>query len=255
MIKMDFIPFLSNLAAGLGLVKVPRVSYVETDTDRALRLIEEHGGPTPFICANRHGTFFQNGIGRQTNSWAGHAGIHVGEKFGRIIREKYPFLLKPRNLPGIIGPLKNALPPVPAEPKPYEVIESQATVALTSWPETIHRDIQAVAFLRKWTDQQIDDILYDAYYYYGAPYDVPEIARHTGFWFLPKFKQIAVCSSRAAVSISKGDDKIAPWMKVCAQRKCIHEATPADLGRYLFNNENYTPVAFRCNLEEARAKI
>jgi len=257
MVKVSFGDFFANLAAGLNLVKVPRLAYVTTEADLALELLGRHGGPIPFICANHKGAFFQNGIGRQTNSWAGHAGIYVGKKRGEAIRQRFPELLKTRDLPGLITPVKGALPAVPAKPKAYEVIESQATVALTSWPDTIHGDIQAVAFPRKltdkWTDEQISKILYDAYSLYGAPYDVFEIARHTGFWFLPKLKQINVCSSLVSVALSKGDPEIEPWFK--ARKLCVHEAPPAALGRYLFASDKYTPVVFRCNLEEARAKI
>lgn len=255
MIKVNFADFFADLAAGLGLISVPRIAYIEADTTKALRLIERHGGPTPFICADSRGAFFQNGIGRQTNSWAGHAGIHVGEDFGNRMRKKHPELLKPRPAAGLFTDHDYTLPPVPAEAKSFEIIESQATVSLTSWPETIHDGIQAVAFLRDWTDSQIDRILYAAYRMYGAAYDVFEIARDCGFWMVPKLKLIHVCSSFTAVSLAQGNDEIEAWMKLHAAKKDVYEATPADLGRYLFSNKKYMPIFFRCDPMEARKKI
>lgn len=254
-IKIPFTDFFANLAAALGIIPVKSIKLIETDCGAALARMEEHGGPIPFVCCDAGTPFFQQGIRRQTNSWAGHAGLFVGSRNAKILRQKFPDLLQPRPLEGIIPGTKAAdLPPIPPEALPYEVIESKATVALTSWPDTIHPpNIQAVAFLRDWTDSQAAAILHATYKFYGAPYDVFEIGRDSGFFWWPKFNQIKCCASLTGKGMSAGDPDIKSWMD--DHKIDIEECSPAELGRYLFDFKPFEPLAFRCDLQEARAKI
>ena len=251
-IKVDVLPLIEDVAAGLGIIPVKSLKLVATDIEASLAALNEHGGPIPFICDDSGKPFLQQGIRRQTNSWAGHAGIFVGKRNGDILRAKYPDLLQPRPLAGLITDHDLTLPPVPCPAQENETIEEHAEgVVLYDMRRVVAQGMQAVAFIPNFDDSQIGDILHEAYRLYGSPYDVLEIA-HDALG-TPDPGQIFVCSSYTVNALAKGDDQIIPWM--LAHGVDPQRATPGDLGHYLFGNTFYSPVVFSCNLDEAKAKV
>ena len=252
MAKVDVTDFAEDLAAGIGIIPVKQLKIVKTDVEGDLAGLDDHGGPIPFICRNSDGAFFQSGIERQTNSWAGHAGLFVGKRNAQIIRAKCPYLLQSRRVSGLFTDHDWVLPPVPAEARDYEVIESQITININDMREVVREGMQAVSFVRDWTDSQTGDILEAAYKMFGAPYDILEIA-HDVFPWVPNPTQLKVCSSFTLSALAKGDPDLLDWMK--AHNVDPEAASPADLGRYLFSNAAYQPVAFRCDLAEARGTV
>ena len=251
-VKVDVLPLIEDVAAGIGIIPVKSLKLVSTDIEAGLAALNEHGGPIPFVCDDSGSPFLQQGIRRQTNSWAGHAGIFVGKRNGDILRVKYPDLLQSRTLAGLMTDHDLILPPVPCPAQDNETIEEHVEgVVLYDMRRVVAQGMQAVAFVPNFDDSQIGDILHEAYRLYGSPYDVLEIA-HDALG-TPDPSQIFVCSSFAVNALAKGDDQIIPWM--LAHDIDPERATPADLGRYLFSSQIYTPVVFSCDLSEAKEKV
>jgi hypothetical protein len=252
----------NGVGAMMGMLPVKTLKHVETDNEMLLEGLEKHGGPSPFICTSENSPAFQRGIKRITNSWAGHAGLHVGQARGKQIRIKHPDLLKPRKLPEDEWQGK-ILMPVPYSTNENEVIESQTLINTNILANIVRQGEQAVVFVREWTDPEIDAILYAAYYLYGAPYDIFEI----GNWvlpFIPNSHVLRVCSDfvecalegedpTVKVALRKGDKDIRQWLIV--NKIDPDKVSPADLGRYLFTNKLYRPIAFNCDAVEALEKV
>ena len=271
MIRLEFIngSLVPDMLAGLGILQVPHLTTVdETDDQIAakLALIAANNGPVFYVSTNDPAQFFNRSVMYHTKSWASHSGVIIPEGWAREVRLQYPNLLQRRTLDDVLTDIR-ILPPVPAEVKGMEVVESQATVAISDPAAVVKRGEFMVAFLRDWTDAQAMAITRAAYWLYGAPYDVWEIARKVGLPF-PKFKQIFVCSSLTAwaawgknpdlreddpINEPRGDTQMRQWF--IDRQIDPDEPTPADDARYWFSNGLFRLLAFRCNLAEAWAKI
>jgi hypothetical protein len=240
-----------GLAGGFGWLPIPQMSVVKTDVATAMQMMEDHGGPAPMLCCSDTPGFFERGISRVTNSWSQHAALFVGKRNGQMIRAKHPDLLKARELQGDNWQ-GHILPPVPASTNDFEVIESQALINTNTLPNFTGEGRQMVAFLRDWTDSEIDAVLYKAYSMYGAPYNLFDIAKYL-FPLVPNPHFIKVCSTYVECAVSERDAYMTDWLR--AGGVDPDQCSPGDVGRYFFSNTKYTPVLFRCNLREAKTKI
>jgi|GEM_PF-6669859 hypothetical protein len=257
--------FLEDLAAGIGLLPIVQIPIVKTDNEKLLDELEEHGGPIPYLtCHNPNPGFYQRGISRHGRTWAQHAGIFVGERNAKLIRMKHPDLMMPRRIPGVTTEA-GILPRVPAAVKENELIESQMQINLNTMRAAVGDGEQVVAFIRDWTYSQIDAILYAAYFLFGAPYDIFEIANYIWGW-VPNPHALKACSTFTETALEgrdpnsdaenlpmRGDRDINAWLRL--HNVDPDRCSPGDVGKYLFNAPAYRPVAFNCSLEDARAKI
>lgn len=264
-IKINLFPFIKTMLASSGIIPVKQLTEVITDNEKLIQLIEQNNGPVPYICTNNPAQFFNRGVMHFSNSWTSHNGIFIPSGWAKEVRKKYPNLLCKRPVHDTVTKIK-LLPPVPSEVTGIETINSKATVAIENIKDITKRGEFVVAFLRDWTDTEAMAISYAAYWLYGSPYDIWEIAAHT--FALPQLKQFFVCSSLLTwvlagqnpdmhdanpANIDQGDKDIRQWMH--RNKIDFDFTTPADNGRYLFHNSKYMPVAFWCDENEARGKV
>jgi hypothetical protein len=199
---------------------------------------------------------------RVTDSATGHAGLFVGKQRGQQIRVKHPDLLSYRQLPEDEWQ-GHILMPIPRNVLDYEIIESQALINTNTFSNAIKDGEQVIAFIRDFSDSQIDAILYAAYYMYGAPYDIFEIAKWI-FPFIPNPNALKVCSSYVECALEGerpdvrrgndyGDISVHDWLETNGYDP--EKVSPGALGKYLFSNSLYTPIAFNCDIKEAKEKI
>ncbi len=254
---------IEGIGAGLGLlpVKILReVTETPEQIEAKLALIRANPGPVFYVSTNNPPQFYNRAVMRTTNSWASHAGCIVPKTWAEKIRKQYHDLLTGRYIQGVFGDKIKTLPPVPKIVLGDEVVESQAVVSINNLQSVIKHGEFVVCFLRQWTEAQALAILYALYYLYGAPYDVFEIGSYVS-WLFPNFRQIKVCSTLVETALQgkdpnvwtnapdQGDLEIYSWLK--AHGIDPNKTSPADLGRYLFQAKEYTPIAFGCDLEQA----
>lgn len=264
-IKVPLLPLIPDLLAATGILPVKQLTEVVTDNDRLVQLIEQNNGPVPYVCTNNPAQFFNRGIMYHSDSWSSHNGIFIPSGWAKEARARYPQLLKPRHLHDTVTHLQ-ILPPVPAEVKGIEAVNSAATVVIEKVEDVVKRGEFVVAFLRDWTDAEALAISYAALWLYGSPYDIWEIGAR--LFPIPQFKQLFVCASLLTwvmagqdpdmndadpSNADRGDKEIRSWMR--DKHLDFDFTTPADNGRYLFQSPKFSPIAFWCGVEEARAKI
>lgn len=254
-----------SLAYSLGLLPIKQLHYVRTNNAALREQVRAHGTVSPYICASRKPGFFGRGISGRTKSWTQHSGLAVPREAAERVRRNHPDLLGSRILPGSVPRSDGYNWPLPAVSDcrhDVEVIESQATIAINDFSAVTRDSEQVILFLRDWTPEQEDAILYAAYYLYGAPYDVFEIAGHEFVFFNPK--KIYVCSSYVTHALrgrdpinpgtERGDNRLSEWFRV--QDIDISRCWPHHAGVYLLAAKLYHNVlAFNCFLDEAMAKI
>jgi len=268
--------FLVDVLAGFHILPVKRLAPVEmTEAEIRGKLDEMNDGeegPVINISTAEPPPFYNSATMYHTNSWSSHMSVHIPRRRALETRRRHPDLMEPRALPGtwlekLIKPPK-LLKALPAEPRPFEVIESSAMVDLNDMREVTREGEFVVSFARDWTDAQADAICYALYYLYSAPYDIFEIGKKILPWW-PNLRQIKVCSTFIETGLEgrdpknfsvgpdnppKGDSDIRAWLLDHFIKP--DEMTPAAGGRYLFQNPLYfRERSFRCSLTEARAKI
>jgi hypothetical protein len=243
--------FLTGISAGLGITPILKLRDVKTDVKSDLALLDDHGGPIPFITCSSTPGFYQKAICGVTHSFAQHSGIFIGKRFGDLMRIKHPDILKPHDLPGDEWQGK-ILPGCPEKAMDYEVIESQITINTNTMKNIVREGEQVIAFVRDWTDSEVDAILYSAYMRFGAPYDILEIGNYVWGW-IPNPHFLKVCSTFVESAIEKGDSEIREW--IISHNGDPEKCSPADVGKYFFSNILYKPVSFNCAIEEAKDKI
>lgn len=264
-LRIPLLPLIPDFLAAAGILPVKQLTEVVTDNEKLIQLIEQNNGPVPYCCTNNPAQFFNRGIMRHSNSWASHNGVFIPSGWAKEVRVRFPQLLKSRHIHDTV--LKAAvLPPVPKEVKGIEAVNSSVTVVIEDVRDVVKRGEFVVAFLRDWTDAEALAISYAAYWLFGSPYDLWEIAAH--IFTLPQLKQFFVCASLLTWVLAgqdpnmddshpsnrdQGDKEIRTWMK--NKKIDFNFTTPADNGRYLFSNPKYQPICFWCGQDEVKAKI
>lgn len=265
--------FFEGVLAGIGILPVKKLTRViesESQIKAKLDMLSNASGPVFYISTSANPAFFNRAIMRDTDSWASHAGMFIPYYWAKDIRRKHPDLLRTRTIRGSLFNYTPAglLSAVPVNVNGDEILESQIRVEINE-PSAVVRDGEYVVFfIREWTQEQADAILYAAYWLYGSPYDIFEI----GNWFsniIPNYRQIRVCSTYMEFvaqgknpslddndpnNISKGDKEIHSWM--LANKIDPNRCSPAHIGKYWFNsNMYYKQIAFNCNLKQAKELI
>jgi hypothetical protein len=264
-IRIPLFPLIPDMLAAAGMLPVKQLTECYTDNAEMIELIEQNNGPVPYCCTNNPAQFFNRGIMRHTDSWASHNGIFIPSGWAKEVRARYPKLSEWRHIHDTVFEAR-LLPPVPKEVKGIEAVNSSATVVIEDIHDVVKRGEFVVAFLRDWTDAEALAISYAAYWLFGSPYDVWEIGAR--LFPIPQFKQLFVCASLLTwvlagqnpdlddadpCNLDRGDKEIRQWME--SEKIDFDFTTPADNGRYLFDNPNYRPISFWCDTKEARAKI
>jgi len=263
--------FFGCMAAGLGIFSVPtlvRKTTSQAELDAILADLNDwHNGPTFYCSTNDPAQFFNRAVMWQGHTWASHNGLFVPAEWGKEIRHKHPELLTTRRLVGTTteAGILHAVPKDVFEEG--EVLDSQVRFAIQDVRDVTKPGEFVVFFKRQWTDVQAEAIIFSAYWYYGAPYDVFEIGSYVS-GLIPNLSQIRVCSTMVEwisegrdprledndpKNFPRGDIEIRPWMKQHGidPDKCA----PGHNGTYWFTSPKFTPVAIHCDVADARQKI
>lgn len=244
--------FWRGLGAAAGIIPLHHIPLAFTDVPALLKKVDDAGG-FGFVSTRRaiDISLFQKMTDGATNNPFGHSQLLIGDDIAHEVRERYPELMELKPSPR--WPNRNSYePPIMVEGisknvKPYEVVESQLHVAVTSLLDTLNQGEQVVVFINKaWTREQKIQMAREAYSWVGEPYDIFEI----GNWaipLIPHSKSLKVCSSLVCKCIAAGDSKILTWCK-------LHNIDPEKIspgGMFAYGSDiGCEPYCFRCNYDD-----
>ena len=226
----------------LGTIKTPELPVVGTDNDVLLKALDTAGGFGIAVTRTVNPGFmaFQRGIEGMTRSYWGHAQFLIGEKVAAEARRRNPGMLRINR-----GPLGELIPPTPSL---FEIVESQAMVAVSDFRSNIAKGEQAIAFVNpSWTFEQRVAMAICAYSWVGHLYDIFEIGKYV-FPGLPNPHWLKVCSTLVAEIIAAADPSFDAW---CVAHNIDPQMLPPRDIFAFASDRGFVPYSFGCSYQDA----